>query len=286
MRSIHFHTAATLDEALAFKAQHGAAGRLLAGGTDLIVALRAEGALIPPAEVLDLTGIDELRGITVGEKVTIGALTTHTEIEENESLRRVAPLLCTACGQIGSPQVRNRGTLGGNICNAAACADTLTPLMALDAEVDLRSESGVRCLALADAIKGGNKTALAPGEILTHVRFRPPPPHARTSFVKLGRRKALSISRMTMAVILQRDADGHLIGARVAAGSVAPTARRFPTIEDHLNGKAPTPALYIDAGNTLAAEMIAITGRRWSTPYKEPVVAALLRRALERAKPD
>ena len=286
MRPINFHSATTLAEALAFKAQYAAEGHLLAGGTDLLVALRAQGAAAPPAVVLDITAIADLRGITLGDQVTLGALTTHTEIEQSEVLQRVAPLLCAACAEIGSPQIRNRGTLGGNICNAAACADTLTPLMALDAEVTFRSAGGMRTLPLAEAITGPNQTALAPDELLTHIRFHPLSNSTGSAFVKLGRRKALSISRMTMAVILGNNGAGRLTDVRVAAGSVAPTARRFARIENLLNGEMPAPALFSQAGDALASEMIAITGRRWSTPYKEPVVAALLRRALACAAED
>jgi len=277
VRRFDFHRARTLDDVLAFKADHGAEGRLLAGGTDLIISLRTESPALPPVHVMDITAIDALRGVSErGGRLRVGPLTTHTELHENPRVRKRALLLAQAAGEVGSPQIRNRGTIGGNLCNASACADTVPPLVALDATLTLRSARGTRTVPAAEAIVRPYRTVLEDDEVLTDIRFAP---IERSAFVKLGRRKALSISRMSLAVVLSSD----MSDVRIAGGSVTPVPRRFPEAEKVLTGQAPSEALYRRAGETVAAEMLQITGTRWSTPYKEPVVAALARRALRRA---
>jgi CO/xanthine dehydrogenase FAD-binding subunit len=286
VRQLAFHRPRTLDELLELKARLGANGLLLAGGTDLILALREPDHALSPAEVIDMSALAELRSISVDQATgdtCVGALVTHTQLTQDLTIRATAPLLSQAAAAIGSPQIRNRGTLGGNICNASPCADTLPPLVALGAQLTLRSVRGARAVGVFEAIPAPHENALAPDELLTEIRFPPIPSGVGCAFVKLGRRKALSISRMSIAVILPTAADGRIHAARVAAGSVAPTPRRFAKVEAELDGKGASQELFALAGKVLAGEMIAQTGRRWSTPYKEPVVAALLKRALVRA---
>ena len=213
----------------------------------------------------------------------VGPLATHTEVSENSAVGSRARLLAIASSEIGSPQIRNRGTIGGNICNASPCADTAPPLMVLGAVLALRSQRGTREVSIEDAILSPYRTALAEDEVLTDIRFNLPPEGTGSAFIKLGRRNALSISRMSIAVLARKDARRILRDVRLAGGSIAPTPRRFRTVESILEGNEPTPALFEAAGNEMIAEMIRVTGTRWSSPYKEPVVAALLRRALARA---
>jgi len=233
---------------------------------------------------VDISPVAALRGIAVaGGTVTVGALATHHELESDAELRRVASLLGQAAATVGSPQIRNRGTIGGNIANAAACADTLPPLVALGATLTLRSARGTREVAAADFVTKPYETVLRDDEIVTAFSF---PALARdevSAFVKLGRRNALSISRLSVAVIARRLADGALADVRIAAGSVAPTVRRFPDTEACLAGSRGEDAAVAAAAATLAATMIKETGRRWSTPYKEPVVQAMARRAVRAA---
>jgi carbon-monoxide dehydrogenase medium subunit/xanthine dehydrogenase FAD-binding subunit len=290
VRRVIFHRARDLAQAVALAAEHGARGRLLAGGTDLIVALRKQTRAPEPLHLIDLTAIapggdgERLRAITLEDgRFSIGALVTHAEIVATPLVRRALPLLARACEQIGSVQIRNRGTLGGNLCNASPCADAAPPLIALGAELTLQSARGVRHVALCDALRAPYETALAPEEILTRIDVRPPAPGTGTAFLKLGRRNAVSVSRMSIAVLLRRDAEDRLQDVRIAAGSIAPIPQRFPKIEVYLNGHATSSARIAEAGRQLSQEMIRLCGRRWSTPYKEPVAAALLGRALESA---
>jgi CO/xanthine dehydrogenase FAD-binding subunit len=302
LRRLRFHRAASLTEALALKAQWGADALLIAGGTDLLVALRAANPALAPQPVIDISRLPELSGIRVADgrdpdgaagadgadpsaprRIRVGPASTHSEIEESGLLRDCAPLLAAAAAQVGSPQIRNRGTIGGNVCNASPCADTVPPLIALGAELTLRSAAGERSVPLDEAITAPYRTILANDEILTDIRFTALRETSGAAFVKLGRRRALSVSRMSMAVILSLQGDGRLGGVRIAAGSVTPTAQRFPKVEALLEGQHPSPDLFAEGGSAIASEMIHVSGRRWSTPYKEPVVAALLRRALRRA---
>jgi carbon-monoxide dehydrogenase medium subunit/xanthine dehydrogenase FAD-binding subunit len=287
MRRVIFHRADSLDEALALKTRFGNDARILAGGTDLLIALRNDSIVREPLHLIDIWPLREMARVDrERSEVTIDTLVTHAQVESDEEIRRVAPLLSMACGQIGSPQIRNRGTVGGNLCNASACADTVPPLLALEASVTLRSERGERAVPLADMILSPYRTVIEPDELLTHIRFDVPGDGAVSSFIKLGRRNALAVSRMSVAVVARRDGDQALSDVRVAAGSVAPKPQRFAAVEELLSGQQAAPELFAAAGRRLAKEMIQITGRRWSTPYKEPVVSALLERALAMALGD
>lgn len=278
MRRFGFHKASSLQEALELKAHFGTGGLLVAGGTDLLVALRDQDPSLPPVDVIDIGRLAELKGVfRQNGGIRLGPLATHTEVARSPEIRRWAPLLAAASAEVGSPQIRNRGTVGGNLCNASPCADTVPPLVALGAEATLRSVRGSRTVRVEEAVVAPYRTVLADDEILTDIHFAPIADGVGSAFVKLGRRNALSVSRMSVAVIL-----GTGI-VRIAAGSVLPTVRRFPEVEGFLDGKAPAAELFDAAGSLLAAEMIRISGRRWSTPYKEPVVAVLLKRALARA---
>jgi CO/xanthine dehydrogenase FAD-binding subunit len=305
VRRFSFHRATTLDEALALKAAHGQSARFVAGGTDLLVEVRRQSADAPELAIIDITRIEALRGITLEtdgpasgmardpaeaqagtathETLRIGPLTTHDELEYGALIQKRVPFLAAAAASIGSPQIRCRGTLGGNLCTAAACADTAPPLLALGAVLTLRSARGARELPLSEFLVAPHTTAIAADELLTDVRCPLPAPGSAMAFAKLGRRGALSISRLSIAVVLRRDRRGALGDVRLAAGSVAPAPRRFPAVESFLQGRVPEPGLFADAGRLLSQEMIRLTGRRWSTPYKEPVVAALLERTLAEA---
>jgi CO/xanthine dehydrogenase FAD-binding subunit len=257
--------------------------QVIAGGTDLIITLRRPDGR-SPALVVDITKIGELREITSNAGiVSVGAAATHAEIARSELLRSAAPLLSAASSQVGSPQIRNRGTIGGNIMNAATCADTVPPLIALCALATLVSPTGRRTVPLSDLFEAPYRTRARSGELLTAVTFAPLPAGSGSTFLKLGRRNALSIARLSVAVVLTLDGQGAISEARIVPGAAVPVWRRFTGAEEILLGRKPMPALFTEAGKSAAAEMVTVTGRRWSTEYKEPVLAVLVRRALEAA---
>ena len=275
-------TVETIAETCDVLAEHGVEATVLAGGTDLLIEFRRPSANLPKV-VVDVSRVSELRGIVESnDGIVIGPLVTHSELMRSETLRKFAPLLVSAAASIGSPQIRNRGTIGGNIMNAAACADTVPPLIALGATVTLQSKGGCREMELASLFLKPYRTKARPDELLTAIHFPKPPPNARSAFIKLGRRNALSITRLSAAAIIQTGDDGTIVDARIVPGAAFPTWRRATEAERVLIGAKPTEKLFAAAGQKVAEAMIKETGRRWSTEYKEPVLAVLVRRALER----
>jgi CO/xanthine dehydrogenase FAD-binding subunit len=285
MKTFDYAAPRSVEETLPTLARYGADAAILAGGTDLLVELRRPTNRAPRV-VVDISHARELRRIT-GDAgvVALGPLMTHAAIGRSEIIRTAAPLLAAAALAIGSPQIRNRGTVGGNIMNAATCADTIPPLVALGAEVTLRSASGARQVRLAELFARPYQTTAAPGELLTGIRFAALPGDARSAFLKLGRRNALSISRLSVAAVVRLGNDGRIAEARIVPGAAFPTWQRVLSAEALLLGERPSPKVFAAAGAEVSREMIRQTGRRWSTEYKEPVIAVLVRRALEACTP-
>jgi len=272
----------TVEEAIDALSRHAPHGRAIAGGTDLMVELRRPGTAMPAA-LVDLSWVVELGGIArSGDRIRIGALATHADVAGSVLVRACAPLLAEACAGLGAPQIRNRGTLGGNVMNAATCADGVPPLIALGARATLRSTRGERKLPVADLYVKPYVTRAEPDELLTGLSFDPLPAGARSAFVKLGRRNALAIARLSVAAALACNSGGLIVAARIVPGAAFPTWRRITEAEHVLLGEQPSPALFAEAGDVVARAMVAESGRRWSTEYKEPVIAVLVRRALER----
>lgn len=285
MLDFTYHRPRDLGEACRLLAVYGPAARVLAGGTDLLVALREENRRLAGVnQIIDLADLDNLSYIREdGDELTIGALTTHGEVAASPLVRGYAPLLAEAAGQVGSLQIRNRATIGGNLANASPAADTVPALIALEAVAVLISSQGERRVAAGDLLAGPNRTALAAGEIITALRFSKLPPQAGSAFLKLGRRQALSIARLNIAVILYWDENGRVTAARIVPGATLPVAARVPAAENLLVGSVISEELARRAGEIVGEEMLRLSGRRWSTEYKLPVIAALTRRAILQA---
>lgn len=281
MKQFEYIKARTVAEACAALARYGDGARILAGGTDLLIEMRRADARSPRA-IIDISGIGQLRGITLLKgRISIKPLTTHADLVSSDILRRFASLLSGAASTIGSPQIRNRGTIGGNIMNAATCADTVPPLTALGASVIVQSASGKRRLAIEQFFTEPYRTGAHPDEMLVDIHFPPMPPNGRSAFIKLGRRNALSISRLSVGAIVVRNSGGIITEARIVPGAAFPVWKRILEAEKMLLGEKPSFDLFTAAGKKCSEVMINETGRRWSTEYKEPVVAVLVRRALE-----
>lgn len=275
----------TEEACLQLLAQYGGRARLLAGGTDLLVELRADDEKHRDVGVLlDTTRIGTLRFVEEDrDTIHLGPALTHEEIWQDPLLQRYVPFLCQACHTVGSPQIRHSGTIGGSIGTASPASDPLPPLVALGARVTLARQGGHRTVALEELLLGPYRTGRAPEEMITRISFPRPDPAAKTAFVKLGRRKALAISRMNVAVYVSLDGGGVARDVRIVPGSCLPVAARIPPAEEMLRGNRPDAALHEAIGRRVAEEMVAVCGRRWSTPYKEPVIASLVKRALEEA---
>ncbi len=272
--------ARSLDEAVALLSEPGQRSRVLAGGTDLVNQLRK--GEVSCDRLVDVAHIPELRGIEDGNPLRVGAAVTHAEIAESTTLLERCPLLVRACRQIGSPQIRNIATIGGNVVNAAACADTLPALVCLEAQAVVVSAGRVQRVLVADLVTGAGRTLLPPGGLIQAFEFEAPPPGSRISFQRIGRRQAMSIARLSVAALGAVTAGN---GSRVSLLRVVPGAafarfRRATGIEKLLLGQEPTAQRISDAGQEMARLFLQESGGRWSALYKEQAIAALTERAL------
>lgn len=284
MQDFSYYRPHTLQEALVMLERFGRTARVLAGGTDLLVSLRGRRGSAEAENIIDISYLRELSYLKEdGGTMHIGALATHEQAAQSDLIIRHAGLLAKACLAVGSPQIRNRGTIGGNIANAAVCADTVAPLVALEACVKLESSGGHRLIPVEAFITGPNCTTLAPGEMLTEITFAKLPPAAGWGYERLARREALAIARMNVGVVADRDSQGKISYIRIAPGSVLPSPARLHEAEDILLGHNPDEVLIHQAGEAAAAKMLAESGRRWSTEYKEPVLIVLVERAIKQA---
>ena len=273
-----------LAEAYAILAE--APTRPIAGGTDLMVALTGELG-DPPDRVVDLWRLDELRGIALdGDVVSLGALTTYTDIRRSAVCREHLPVLVEAAATIGAAQIQNRGTIGGNVVNASPAGDTLPVLLAADASFVLGSARGERVVPAGEFWPAYRRTALASDELLLRVRI-PLLAGRELRFRKVGTRRAQSISKVVIA-LGWRDAGPATPGApwtdvRLALGSVAPTPIRATATEAVLEGRPPVPETADLAAETLAGELAPIDDVRSTAEYRRLVAARVLHRLVRDA---
>jgi CO/xanthine dehydrogenase FAD-binding subunit len=269
---VGYHQPVTLVHALEIAADPRM--RMVAGGTDLFPSLGDGPA---PLHVLDLTRVVGMRGISRdGNGWRIGAGTRWADIVAADLPPAFAGLQA-ASREVGSVQIQNAGTIGGNLCTASPAADGVPALLTLDAQVELASLAGVRRMALQDFLLGARKTALRADEILTAVHM-PLVPDAQGAFLKLGARRYLVISIAMVAVVLGVDAQGIVTAARVAVGSCAPVAQRLRGLEAELLGHA-LRDVQVRADHL--AVLSPIGDVRGSADYRMDAVATLVQRALQ-----
>jgi CO/xanthine dehydrogenase FAD-binding subunit len=268
----------TLEEAVGFLSRHGPETKPLAGGTDLLIDLRSGD--LKARYIMDVSRLPELSGITVTrEGLSVGAGVTISEIARSETVSRLAPALRKACITFGSPQVRNTATIGGNIANASPSADTSPPLIVHEAAVVLASLGGERRIPVEESAAGPYKSIVGPDELI--VRFILKPAEGRFSeFLKIGRRKAIAIARVSMAVLAEKDGEGTIRFIRFCLGSSTPVPCRIREVEEFLTGKIPDETVMAEGGRLAAEKMIEISGRRPTAVYKEPAVKGLFVRLL------
>jgi len=278
-----YHAPASVDAALTLLAKRAPAVRIIAGGTDLILELERD---VRRAEaVIDVTHIAGLDAIRRGDDglIHVGPLVTHNQVVASRLLVERAFPLAQACWLVGSPQIRNRGTVAGNLITASPANDTITALRALDARVTLRSLRSTRTLPLADFYTGVRRTALDPDEMLVDIAFPPLTSNERGCFLKLGLRQAQAISVVNVAVVLRFAADGRTVeAARIALGSVAPTIIRAAEAEATLSGEPLTEARITDAARLAEEASRPIDDIRGSAAYRRRMVRVLTGRALHR----
>jgi CO/xanthine dehydrogenase FAD-binding subunit len=266
--------APNLGEALALLAREPGTWQAFAGGTDLMVLLEA--GKLAHKRFLSLSKLAELRGIVVtADAVTMGALTTYTEIQNHPILQAEFPLLCSAARETGSIATQNRGTLGGNIVNASPAADSPPALLVYDAEVELVSARGARWLPYHGFHTGYKKMLLAPDELLRRIRLPRRAKPWRQYYRKVGTRKAQAISKVCFAGAAQMEA-GTIRDVRIALGSIAPIVLRAVKTEDVLRGRKLTPEIIATAKETLGREISPIDDIRSTARYRLCVTQNLL----------
>ena len=266
----------TLDAALHALARNE--GQILSGGTDFFPALGDR-----PADdrVIDISGLTEIKGIAIeANHIRIGGLTTWSQLVATP-LPRCFDGLKSAAREIGGIQIQNRGTVGGNLCNASPAADSVPPLLALDAEVELVSAVGTRRVSLSDFIVGNRKTVRRPDEILANVIVPRTVDDAASAFLKLGARRYLVISIVMVAAVVKTDNAGRVTDARIAVGSCSAVARRLTLLERALVG---VPACNGLGATTLAehlAQLSPINDVRATATYRNDAALTLVGRVLE-----
>jgi len=276
---------AALADAYALLATSSAGDQLtpIAGGTDVMVRITGEIGE-PPTRLLDLWRLDELRGISAtADAITLGALTTYTDIRRSAACREHLPVLVEAAATIGAAQIQNRGTLGGNIANASPAGDTLPVLLALDAEIDVGGPRGERTVAVSDFWVAYRRTALDPDELILRIRI-PVLGGREARFRKIGTRRAQAISKVVIAVAWnEARGDPSWRDVRVALGSVADRPIRSTAAEEALEGRPPKPEAADAAAEALAAEIHPIDDVRSTADYRRVVAARALHRIVRDA---
>lgn len=282
LNTLELHRAVTLDDALQALAQGQA--RPIAGGTDVLVQARLDKTPLP---LVDISNLEELKSISpCAEGLAIGAGVCISELTANSLVQRDYPLLITACNTIGSLQLRNRATLGGNIVNAAPCADSVPPLIIYDATVVLKSAQSERRMPLQDFIVAGYRTQLRSEELLTTVILPTPCQHANLyqGYLQLGRRNALNITRQSLTGQFIFDQAGTLLHCRLVDGALMSKPQRLTAVEQVLLRQPLSPMQINAAAEALEKLLTAAIGKRWSAAYKIPVALDMLRQLLQEAR--
>jgi CO/xanthine dehydrogenase FAD-binding subunit len=272
--------AGSVEEALRLaggSAARGGRARYVAGGTDLAVQVRQADEAVAADALVDVSRIPELLRLESGpEGLRIGASVSLETLAGREDL---PACLVQGARAVGSPQIRALGTLGGNLCNASPCGDTLAPVIVLGGRLALVSPEGRREVPAEEFFTGPKATVLRPGELLVEVRFDGKALEGRSAFRCIGQRQGQAISQVNVAV-WARTASGRLAEIRAAAGSVAPTPVRMKEAEARLQGKVWSEELGREAGQAAAAEVRPIDDVRAPAAYRRLLTAALLREAL------
>ncbi len=272
---------ATFQEALAILNRHRSEAAVIAGGTDVLVEYE-HGRRKTPV-LVDITRLSELKYVReAGGTIRLGALATHNDVIASPVCVERALPLAQACWEVGAPQLRTRATVAGNVVTSSPANDTITPLMALNAEVVLASSEGERVLPLSAFSIGVRKTALRPNEVVREIRFPALGPAERGIFLKLGLRRAQAIAVVNVAVVVRFAGSGHVAEARIALGSVAPTIVRAVAAEAFLRGKMLTPENCAEAGRRALDAAAPIDDVRGSARYRRQTLANLVTHALER----
>jgi carbon-monoxide dehydrogenase medium subunit len=279
--SFEYHAPASIQEALECLCQCAGKAKVLAGGTDLLISMKKREQV--PEHLINLKGIKGLNAIRYDEKqgLAIGGLATVGDIERSQIVKEKFTALWDAVNVMAAPQVRNLGTIGGNLCSAVPSADTAPPLITLGASVRLLGTNGERSVPVEFFFKGPGESVLKADEILVEVLVPNPPENSGGAYFKLMRRNAMDLALVGAAVFLRINKDKKVCQeARIALGAVAPTPMRAPKAEQVLLGRAVNEETAKEAGNTARLEAKPISDIRASEAYRRDMVGVLTKRAI------
>ena len=276
LHAFEYHNPASVIDACKLLSDLPEDTRIIAGGTDLIPKMKED--LLRPSNIVNIKQIPGLSGIDEKDNcIKIGALTKIREIEKNSLIQEKANILHQATRVIGSIQIRNLATIGGNLCNASPAADGAAALIALNAEVTIRSHKKVRYFNLETFFKGPSKSILEKDEILTCIQFQTPKKDSFSYYRKLGR---VSLDLATVSLAIQARVDeGKIIEIRIVTGSVAPIPLRLKTVEDSLIDRKLTEDLIQVTANQISKEIKPITDARGSASYRKNAIKGLVKEA-------
>ena len=280
MTSFDYVKPTSLNNLIKYVSQTKLDGAILAGGTDLLVKMRS--GIISKRVLFDISDLKEISGIVdEGDNLRIGAGVRMRELAESNVVQDSLPFLSMAASQMGSPQIRNRATVGGNISSASPCADSVPPLMAVGAKVKLRSQAGDREVSLEGFMKDAGQTSIRDHEVLTEIIAPKLAGGCQSHFFKVGRRKALAISVINLAGWLKTDPTGVVKDVKIVLGSVAPTAFRAKGAEAILKGEMPTASVMRAAAKKAAEESRPISDIRGTENERRLLVEAWTFRLIE-----
>jgi len=278
--SFDYRAPETVEKAIALRQEYGDDALLMAGGLVVMILLRER--LVQPRTIINLSEISALRRIDLSKKtLRIGAAVTHSEITNSEQVRSVAPMLCEACGRVGSPAIRNMGTLGGSICHGDGASDPAPALLALDADAMVSGPSGQRRIPLKNFFRGVFSTELEEDELLTELLVPVPAKGTQTRFMKYTSTSEEAFATVTVAVSLLRKRSGKCAEVRIGLGSVAPIPMRALEAENLLRGKVATKELIADVASAAALEADPASDAQASEQYRRDMTAVWVRRVLE-----
>ena len=275
-----FYQPATLAEASRLLKENGPGGRFLAGGTDLVIAMKEKGLL--PKYIVDLKRLPGLSGIRENSDatMTIGALTTMYSIETSPVIIKKYPFLAQSAAEVGSIQIRNRATIGGNMANSTPSADVAPSLIALNATAKIASADRERTVLLEEFFRGPGQNVMSADEILTEITIPKTEPQLVGEYIKFSPRDMMDLAYIGVAVAYNLGSDKKCDGVRIVLGAVAPTPIRARKSEALLEGKILTEELAAKAGDEAARESKPISDVRSSADYRRAMVGVMTKRAL------
>jgi len=270
-----------IEEALEILSRYREEIKVIAGGTDLLI--QYYDRLYEVGTWLDLKNIKELKDIRIKKnQMEIGAMVTHTQLEKSEDIKKYFPILSQAAADIGSPQIRNRGTIGGNIINASPAGDLLAPLMAYDAQFKLLSVQKEALISAEEFFIGPKKTILEPAQLLTGIILPLPSERTFGCWIKIGKRKALIIATITLALVVEMAEDNKTVkDVRTCLGSVAPTPIEVKEVREKMIGKNFNHLDFNQLGQIVEDKISPIDDIRGTREYRKDVAKNIMINALE-----